>query len=483
MLKKKTNDLTIKPKKKEKLIKLCISKFIDTKFRDYAVYVLESRGIPNFYDALTPVQRYILKNAPTSFNKTLTLVGKSIADGYHHGDSALSHAINKLTRPFGNAMQILEGDGFFGTEVSPAPAAARYTSVRISPLINTIFNKYKYLTTREPEGPYDPLWMDVPIGLVSPIVGIAVGYKATILPRKLKDIQDYLLGNRKSVKPYFDGFNGKIEKFKDLTNAWLISSNLIIENNKILIREIPPIIRYESILKKLDFLINKYENCIRIINNSNVKVNIDIIYTGKNKNEFDEIQKFLEKMFSIIVTESIIFIKDGNVLIYDSIEQYLDDYKWQIIRLKYKNIEYEKNKLDDDLNFNKVKEKFIEFILQKKRSNEELDNWLKLYNKNITERIEALVSRKFTIDELKLTKELIKTLTNQLKDKENELLISKKIYEDYTDPTLLRGIQSKKVSVNLFDTDDITEDISGIAIWNGNDIYDENDNELTNDDE
>jgi len=78
-------DLT-KPKVKEKIVRLPISKFIDSKFRDYAVYVLEARGIPSFYDALTPVQRYILKNSPTSFNKTLSVVGKSIEDGYHHGD-------------------------------------------------------------------------------------------------------------------------------------------------------------------------------------------------------------------------------------------------------------------------------------------------------------------------------------------------------------------------------------------------------------
>lgn len=76
-------DLT---KPKEKHITLPISKFIDTKFRDYSVYVIQSRGIPSFYDALTPVQRYILKNTPTSFVKSLTVVGKCIQDGYHHGD-------------------------------------------------------------------------------------------------------------------------------------------------------------------------------------------------------------------------------------------------------------------------------------------------------------------------------------------------------------------------------------------------------------
>lgn len=71
---------------KDKIIRLPISKFIDTKFRDYSLYVLCERGIPNFYDALTPVQRYILKNAPASYQKSLSIIGKVIADGYHHGD-------------------------------------------------------------------------------------------------------------------------------------------------------------------------------------------------------------------------------------------------------------------------------------------------------------------------------------------------------------------------------------------------------------
>ena len=284
MSKKRAKDLT-KPRRKEKIIRLPISKFIDTKFRDYAVYVLEQRGIPNFYDALTPVQRFILKNTPTSFVKTLTVVGKAIQDGYHHGNSSLESAINKLARPFGNATQILEGDGFFGTEVSPSPAAARYTGVKLSSLANGILNKYNHLTTRDPEGPYDPLWRDAPLGLVVPIVGIAVGYKSTVLPRKLKDIQDFLDGKRKSVKPYFEGFNGTIEKYKGFDKTWLISSNIIVEGQKIMVREIPPIVKFNSVLKKLDYLINKYESNIRIINNSNIKVNIDIIYSGKNAEE------------------------------------------------------------------------------------------------------------------------------------------------------------------------------------------------------
>ena len=43
---------------------LTIKEGINSYYRKYAFYVLESRGIPNFYDSLTPVQRLVLLNAP-----------------------------------------------------------------------------------------------------------------------------------------------------------------------------------------------------------------------------------------------------------------------------------------------------------------------------------------------------------------------------------------------------------------------------------
>jgi DNA gyrase/topoisomerase IV subunit A len=431
-------------KDKEKIIKLPVSKFINTKFRDYAVYVLESRGIPDFFDALTPVQRYILENSPTSFQKSLSVIGKVIADGYHHGDSSAVGALNKLARPFGNSTSILEGYGFFGSEVSPEPAAARYTQVKLSSIANSILHKYEYLTTRELDGPYDPFCLEVPIGLLTPIVGIAVGYKTTILPRKLKDIQDFLAGKRKSVKPYFEGFNGSIEKYKDMDKAWIISSIVTMENKRILVREIPPILKYTSVLKKLDYLVNKFENKVRIINNSNTKVNIDIVYLGKDKEEWDEIYAYVTKIFSIIVTENPVFIKDKEVLVYDSVEQYLEDYKWQLLRLKQKDTEYHFNKTTFELKFNKAKELFIMFMLAKKRNNEEINVWMADYEKEICERLDRLTSRKFTIDELNATKQTIKDLSKELIERKKELTNATKIFSSTPDPTLSRGIKSKK---------------------------------------
>jgi len=459
-----------------KTIKLPISKLIDTKYREYAVYVLESRGIPSFYDALTPVQRYILMNSPTSFGKTLTVVGKSIEDGYHHGDKSLGGAISKLARPFGASLQVLEGYGFFGSEVCPEPAAARYTSVKIAPKANEILKKYKFLTTREEDGPYDPFWMDVPLGLTTPIVGIAVGYKTTMLPRKLEDIQQFLEGKRKSLKPHFANFEGTVNKFKDLDKSWLVSSKIGLNGNRIEIRGIPPILKYKSVLARLDWLFNQFDGKVRILNNSNTQVNIDIVYTGKNSEEFKEIQQFVNKVFSILVTENPVFIKDGQVLVYDSVEQYLEDYKWQILRLDYHTKLYERDFLSGELEFNKAKKEFITFVLAKRRTVQELDLFLRPYCSSVTERLERLTSKKFTKDELSAVVIRIRELERDLKTKERELKKSKTIFEKAKDPTVQRGVSSKKQNADLFSIEDVKE-IDGIYVWGGEDIFEKDEGE------
>ena len=197
---------------------LPISKQINTNFRGYALYVLENRGIPSFYDGLTNVQRFILVNSPSNYNKTISVVGSCISDGYHHGDKSLTGAVNKLARPFGCSEQLLLGDGFFGTPVQQEPSAARYTSVKIAPGISEMIRKNNFLNTRNDETGWDPLWIDLPIGLSTSIIGIAVGYKTTVLPRNMKDVQKYLDGKLKEVKPYFKDFGGKITRYKGMVS-------------------------------------------------------------------------------------------------------------------------------------------------------------------------------------------------------------------------------------------------------------------------
>lgn len=77
--------------------RITISDQINTDYRKYALYVIQSRGIPNFYDALTPVQRLILQNSPTGFKKTVGIIGEVFSTGlYHHGDCVCGSTLIEL---------------------------------------------------------------------------------------------------------------------------------------------------------------------------------------------------------------------------------------------------------------------------------------------------------------------------------------------------------------------------------------------------
>ena len=86
-----------------------------------------------------------------------------------------------------------------------------------------------------------------------------------------------------------------------------------------------------------------------------------------------------------------------------------------------------------------------------------------------------MTAKKFTKDELVATTEKIKQLIIDLKEKQKELKEAEISYNKFPDPTLARGVTSKKVTVDLFDTEDI-QIIDEITVWSGNDVYD-SDNE------
>jgi hypothetical protein len=84
---------------------LTISEQIDNDYRKYAIYVIQSRGIPNFYDCLTPVQRLILQNSPGVFKKTVGVIGEVFGTGlYHHGDCVAGNT--KIELADGNQITI-----------------------------------------------------------------------------------------------------------------------------------------------------------------------------------------------------------------------------------------------------------------------------------------------------------------------------------------------------------------------------------------
>jgi DNA gyrase/topoisomerase IV subunit A len=399
-------------------LSLSISDQINQKYREYALYVLQSRGIPNFFDSLTPVQRIVLENSPSNYNKTIGLVGEVIRTGlYHHGDSSLSGAISKLARPFGCSYQLLEGDGFFGSPVNPSPSAPRYTSVRINSAVKEIIQKHYDLNEKNEEGGHSWLHLEVPIGLLTHIVGIAVGYRTSILPRKLEDIVEYLEGKNKLLKPSFKDFAGKIYKFGQEENIWLIESGFEVNQAKRTIRifDLPPVMRYDSFMDKI---INKLEGSgfeYRLQNNSQSKCDLTISFYKIQPKDFESATSLVKKQTQIVVKEDIVFIKDGNVAQFDSIKEYLDAFRVHLETVKLKRLIRDEENLTLDLEFLEAKLKFLIFMSEKKRKNDEILFFLNGFKKWISQKLSAIQIIKLSSDHIKETENEIKRIKAEIK--------------------------------------------------------------------
>jgi DNA gyrase/topoisomerase IV subunit A len=463
---------------KNKIYQLNISRQIDTNFRNYALYVLENRGIPSFYDALTNVQRFIMLNAPTNYNKTISLVGSCISDGYHHGDKSLTGAINKLARPFGNSEQLLLGDGFFGSPIDGTAAAARYTSIKINPSVADLIRKNSFLNKKNEEGTWDPLWVDLPLGLTNPIMGIAVGYKTTVLPRSLPDMQKYLDGKIKEVKPFFKGFTGKVSRYKGMDKTWLLEgcisfSNLPMAGSTARITDIPPMMKYGSFLKKLDGIVSRLSGNASITNNSSTNVDITIGYTGST-DEWEYLRNELSRSIKMLVTETPVFVKDGLVLEYERVEDYISDYRYRIAELRVRRQTYFLEVNNEEHLFQTLKEKYLVFMIDRKKKGayeeQEIDQFLEplfktaplQYRDTIKRRINAILLRSLTEDELQRTRDKIKQLAAEIEKQKLELAESVAIFEKSEDTSMKRATQNRSAkTTNLF----IQDEVDGIELF------------------
>lgn len=409
---------------------ISITDQINQKYREYALYVLQSRGIPNFYDSLTPVQRIVLQNSPSQFNKTIGLVGEVIRTGlYHHGDSSLAGAISKLARPFGCAYQLLEGDGFFGSPVNPTPSAARYTSVKINSNIKNVVQRHADLNEKNEEGGVDYLNLEIPIGLLTHVVGIAVGYRSNILPRKLEDIVEYLEGKNKVLKPYFRNFSGKIFKFDGSENTWLIESGFEVNPTRRSIRifDLPPVMRYDSFMDKLYPKLDLLDYDYRINNESQSKCDLTIVFGKISPAELEVVSQTIKRMTQIVVKEDVVFVRDGSVAEFNSVKEYLDAFRIHLENVRLKRLLRDEENYKDDLEFLEAKLKFLIFMSQKKRTNKEIEEFLSQFPSRISVRLSAIQIVKLSEDHIEETRKEIEKIKAKIKETQALIKAQKKV--------------------------------------------------------
>ena len=175
-------------------------------YLDYAMSVIVGRALPDVRDGLKPVHRRILfamrelgndYNRP--YKKSARVVGDVIGKYHPHGDSAVYDAIVRMAQGFSMRYTLVDGQGNFGSVDGDAPAAMRYTEMRMTrmahELLADIEKETVDFTPNYDESEYEPsvLPTRIPNLLVNGSSGIAVGMATNIPPHNLGEVVDACL--------------------------------------------------------------------------------------------------------------------------------------------------------------------------------------------------------------------------------------------------------------------------------------------------
>jgi DNA gyrase subunit A len=108
-------------------------------YLDYAMSVIVARALPDARDGLKPVHRRILfgmqdagYTADRPYRKSARVVGEVMGKYHPHGDAAIYDAMVRMAQPFSMRVPLIDGQGNFGSVDGDAPAAMRYTEVRLA---------------------------------------------------------------------------------------------------------------------------------------------------------------------------------------------------------------------------------------------------------------------------------------------------------------------------------------------------------------
>jgi DNA gyrase subunit A len=170
-------------------------------YLDYAMSVIVGRALPDVRDGLKPVHRRILhamrelgNDWNKAYKKSARVVGDVIGKYHPHGDNAVYDALVRMAQPFSLRYLLVDGQGNFGSVDGDAPAAMRYTEVRMSRIASELLADLEKETVdfqpNYDETETEPTVMPArfPNLLVNGSAGIAVGMATNVPPHNLVEI-------------------------------------------------------------------------------------------------------------------------------------------------------------------------------------------------------------------------------------------------------------------------------------------------------
>jgi len=170
-------------------------------YMDYAMSVIVGRALPDVRDGLKPVHRRVLfamsemgnvYNKP--YKKSARVVGDVIGKYHPHGDAAVYDTIVRMAQAFSLRYVLIDGQGNFGSVDGDAPAAMRYTEVRMAKVAHELLEDLDKETVdfipNYDGAEFEPTVLPtrLPNLLVNGSSGIAVGMATNIPPHNLVEV-------------------------------------------------------------------------------------------------------------------------------------------------------------------------------------------------------------------------------------------------------------------------------------------------------
>jgi DNA gyrase subunit A len=168
---------------------------------EYAMSVIVGRALPDVRDGLKPVHRRVLfamkemgNDWNKAYKKSARVVGDVIGKYHPHGDTAVYDTIVRMAQPFSLRYMLVDGQGNFGSVDGDAPAAMRYTEVRMSRIAHEILEDIDKETVEfvanYDGSEHEPVVLPtrIPNLLINGSSGIAVGMATNIPPHNLSEV-------------------------------------------------------------------------------------------------------------------------------------------------------------------------------------------------------------------------------------------------------------------------------------------------------
>ncbi|HEX6865543.1 MAG TPA: DNA gyrase subunit A, partial [Thermoanaerobaculia bacterium] len=126
-----------------------LHEFTEKAYRDYSMYVILDRALPNIADGLKPVQRRIIYamselglGPNAKHKKSARTVGDVLGKYHPHGDVACYEAMVLMAQPFSVRYPLVDGQGNWGSQDDPKSfAAMRYTEARLTPVAQVLLSE------------------------------------------------------------------------------------------------------------------------------------------------------------------------------------------------------------------------------------------------------------------------------------------------------------------------------------------------------